>query len=85
MCGIAGVINRNNIPLGPEIRPILKAMGNQIAYRGPDDEQILTDGVQHYLPGGQRRNQLRKLVCQIVQNILTAFVQRGNVKREKKR
>jgi len=45
MCGIAGIINRNNIPLEPENKAVLKAMGNQIAYRGPDDEQILTDGV----------------------------------------
>ncbi|OHC03065.1 MAG: asparagine synthase (glutamine-hydrolyzing) [Planctomycetes bacterium RIFCSPLOWO2_12_FULL_40_19] len=43
MCGIAGVLKRKGTTLGLEIKPILQTMGNQIAYRGPDDEQILID------------------------------------------
>ncbi|KHD09723.1 hypothetical protein PN36_13250 [Candidatus Thiomargarita nelsonii] len=39
MCGLAGLFSKNG-EIGSEIEPILRTMGNQIAYRGPDDEQI---------------------------------------------
>ena len=39
MCGLAGILKKNG-EISPEIEPILRTMGNQIAYRGPDDEQI---------------------------------------------
>jgi asparagine synthase (glutamine-hydrolysing) len=43
MCGLAGILKKNG-NLGSEIEPILRTMGNQIAYRGPDDEQIFING-----------------------------------------
>jgi len=43
MCGLAGILKKNG-DLGSEIEPILHTMGNQIAYRGPDDEQLFTNG-----------------------------------------
>jgi asparagine synthase (glutamine-hydrolysing) len=43
MCGIAGILQLNHTPLGPETEPVLRAMGQSIAYRGPDDEQIYRD------------------------------------------
>jgi len=41
MCGLAGILKKN---LSSEIESILRTMGNQIAYRGPDDEQIFVNG-----------------------------------------
>jgi len=43
MCGFAGILKTDHLPLGPEIEPILRAMGRSIAYRGPDDEQLYQD------------------------------------------
>ena len=43
MCGLAGLLSKNG-NLGSEIEPILRTMSNQIAYRGPDDEQIFING-----------------------------------------
>ena len=42
MCGFAGVLKREGI-MGQEIEPILRAMGQQIAHRGPDDKQLYCD------------------------------------------
>lgn len=44
MCGIAGILKRKGPYPGKEIVPVLRAMGKQIAYRGPDDEQLLIEG-----------------------------------------
>jgi asparagine synthase (glutamine-hydrolysing) len=43
MCGLAGLLLKNGY-LGSEIEPILQTMGQQIAHRGPDDEQIFING-----------------------------------------
>ncbi|CAK8722858.1 hypothetical protein GKODMF_14440 [Candidatus Electrothrix gigas] len=43
MCGFAGILQLNHTPLGPETEPVLRAMGQSIAYRGPDDEQLYQD------------------------------------------
>jgi len=42
MCGLVGILKRNG-QLGSEIKPILRIMGNQISYRGPDDEQLFSN------------------------------------------
>jgi asparagine synthase (glutamine-hydrolysing) len=39
MCGIAGIINLNQSPINKNQQEILKIMMDEIAYRGPDDEQ----------------------------------------------
>ncbi len=44
MCGITGVLRRNAQPLDAAEQPILRRMARQIAYRGPDDEQIVVEG-----------------------------------------
>ncbi len=44
MCGIAGILRLNHAPLGPETEAALRAMGQSIAYRGPDNEQLWQDG-----------------------------------------
>lgn len=43
MCGFAGILKTDGLPLVPEIEPVLHAMGKSIAYRGPDDEQFYQD------------------------------------------
>ncbi len=43
MCGFAGILKIDRLPLGPETEPVLRAMGQSIAYRGPDDEQLYQD------------------------------------------
>ncbi len=43
MCGFTGILKTDGLPLGPEIEPVLHTMGESIAYRGPDDEQIYRD------------------------------------------
>ncbi|CAK8715201.1 Glutamine amidotransferase type-2 domain-containing protein [Candidatus Electronema halotolerans] len=45
MCGFAGILKTNRLPLGPETEPVLRAMGQSIAYRGPDDEQLYQDDI----------------------------------------
>jgi len=40
MCGIAGFFNRDGKPVGQDDARTLASMGDQIAHRGPDDEQI---------------------------------------------
>lgn len=44
MCGIAGLLTLDGAPVGPAVHPALRAMGDQIAHRGPDDEQLYSDG-----------------------------------------
>jgi len=45
MCGFAGQINLRGLPGDPEQRRAwLRAMGRQLARRGPDDEQFYDDG-----------------------------------------
>lgn len=45
MCGFAGQINLQGLAGGPEQRLLwLRAMGQQLARRGPDDEQFYDDG-----------------------------------------
>ncbi len=45
MCGFAGVLNLNGLNGSPEQRQRnLRAMGQQLARRGPDDEQLYDDG-----------------------------------------
>lgn len=44
MCGIAGIIRLDGSVVGQDVHPRLRAMGDQIAHRGPDDEQLYTDG-----------------------------------------
>ena len=44
MCGFAGVVNLDGSPQSLEIYAVLKAMGDQIAHRGPDDEQTVLSG-----------------------------------------
>ena len=44
MCGIAGVLKFNGAEAGPDTHATLRAMGAQIAHRGPDDEQLYCDG-----------------------------------------
>ena len=41
MCGLAGVVNLTGAPVDPGVESILRKMGQEIAYRGPDDEQII--------------------------------------------
>ena len=42
MCGIAGYVNLDRRPLGPEsATPILNAMGQSLHHRGPDDTRIM--------------------------------------------
>jgi asparagine synthase (glutamine-hydrolysing) len=43
MCGFAGILNFHHPLRKEEIAPILHSMGDQIAYRGPDDEQLFCD------------------------------------------
>ncbi|MCI5219110.1 MAG: asparagine synthetase B, partial [Candidatus Electrothrix sp. LOE2] len=43
MCGFSGILKRDHTPLGPETESVLRAMGQSIAYRGPDDEQLYQD------------------------------------------
>jgi len=43
MCGFAGILQLNYTVLGPETEAVLRAMGQSIAYRGPDDEQFYQD------------------------------------------
>lgn len=44
MCGFAGALKRNGEPHGSDIPSVLELMGEQIAYRGPDDKQFYQDG-----------------------------------------
>ncbi len=44
MCGISGVLRRDARPLDTAEEPILRRMARQVAYRGPDDEQIVREG-----------------------------------------
>lgn len=45
MCGFAGIINLEGLQGDPEQRRVhLRAMGQQLARRGPDDEQFYDDG-----------------------------------------
>ena len=44
MCGIAGVLRFNGAEVGLDAHASLRAMGAQIAHRGPDDEQLYCDG-----------------------------------------
>ncbi len=44
MCGLAGVVNLTGAPVDPGVESILRKMGQEIAYRGPDDEQIIREG-----------------------------------------
>ncbi len=45
MCGIAGIVLLKKRPLRPEEDgALLRLMGERIAYRGPDDEQVHIDG-----------------------------------------
>lgn len=44
MCGIAGVARFDGDVLGGNIDVVLREMAREMAYRGPDDEQILREG-----------------------------------------
>ncbi len=45
MCGFAGIINLDGLQGDPAQRLVhLRAMGHQLARRGPDDEQFYDDG-----------------------------------------
>lgn len=44
MCGIAGILKRKTTLHQLEAKPILNAMGDQIAHRGPDDKENLIQG-----------------------------------------
>lgn len=44
MCGIAGVIRMDGSPLHLGTENILRSMAREMAYRGPDDEQLFLDG-----------------------------------------
>lgn len=44
MCGIAGVLRLDRTDVGRDAHSALRAMGEQIAHRGPDDEQLYCDG-----------------------------------------
>ncbi|MBW4578362.1 MAG: asparagine synthase (glutamine-hydrolyzing) [Tildeniella nuda ZEHNDER 1965/U140] len=64
MCGFAGFVNFHHQTLPrPERSHVLNAMGEQLARRGPDDEQCFDDGTLSFvfrrlaivdLPGGQQ-------------------------------
>jgi asparagine synthase (glutamine-hydrolysing) len=43
MCGFAGILKRQGRLVRQEIEATLRAMGQQITYRGPDDEQLYCD------------------------------------------
>lgn len=44
MCGIAGLLDLDGAPLGPEDRDILLDMINTLAHRGPDGSGVRLDG-----------------------------------------
>lgn len=44
MCGIAGVIRMDGSTLQPGTDKILRSMAREMAYRGPDDEQLFLEG-----------------------------------------
>ena len=55
MCGIAGFIDAAS---GSNAGTIAEAMAKSIAYRGPDDQGIWTDGVDDGQAVGKTRHQL---------------------------
>ena len=48
MCGIAGIVNYDGLPVAPGL---LEKMCTAMCHRGPDDEGILTDGDQGDVKG----------------------------------
>lgn len=44
MCGIVGVVRLDGVPLHEGMNIVLQNMAREMAYRGPDDEQIFFDG-----------------------------------------
>ncbi len=44
MCGFAGILDRSGLDLPPDAAALLRRMGQVIAHRGPDDEQLAVDG-----------------------------------------